>query len=173
MSMTHSLFGAPRPQQSRGFSLVEVLVAVLVLAIGLIGIAAMQTVGIRYNHSASLRYQATLLSYDILDRMRANARYARTTTGYAIGLGEGATANACESSTTAASPTTASVCTEAQIASTDLAKWKAALAANLPKGDGAIVIQDTPGGLIFAITVNWDDSRGKESAQELVMRSML
>jgi type IV pilus assembly protein PilV len=55
-----------------GFSLIEVLVAMLVLAIGLLGLAALQTQGVRFNHDAYLRTNATALAYDITDKMRVN-----------------------------------------------------------------------------------------------------
>jgi type IV pilus assembly protein PilV len=55
-----------------GFSIVEVLVALLVLAIGLLGLAALQAQGLRFNHDAYVRTQATHLAYDIVDRMRVN-----------------------------------------------------------------------------------------------------
>jgi type IV pilus assembly protein PilV len=56
----------------QGFSLVEVLVALLVLSIGLLGLAALQTTSLQYNTGSYFRTQATLLAYDIIDRMRAN-----------------------------------------------------------------------------------------------------
>jgi type IV pilus assembly protein PilV len=58
--------------QGAGFSLVEVLVAVLVLSIGLLGLAALQIAGVRANDSAQLRTEATLAASDIADRMRAD-----------------------------------------------------------------------------------------------------
>jgi type IV pilus modification protein PilV len=61
----------------RGFSLIEVLVAMLVLAIGLLGLAALQTQGVRFNHDAFVRTTATNLAMDITDAMRA----ARTPDG--------------------------------------------------------------------------------------------
>ena len=59
-----------RSARQRGFSLVEVLVAMLVLAIGLLGLAALQTQGVRFNHDAYVRTSATNLAADILDAMR-------------------------------------------------------------------------------------------------------
>ncbi|MBJ6978785.1 type IV pilus modification protein PilV [Luteimonas sp. MC1782] len=56
----------------RGASLIEVLVAVLIMAIGLLGIAAMQTAALRNNQSALERSQAVIQTYAILDAMRAN-----------------------------------------------------------------------------------------------------
>jgi len=55
-----------------GFTLVEVLVALVVLAIGLLGLASLQMMSLKFNSDAYLRTQATALAYDIADRMRAN-----------------------------------------------------------------------------------------------------
>lgn len=62
----------PSPSRQRGVSLIEVLVAVLILSLGLLGVAAMQNKSLSMNHSAYLRSQANIMAYDILDRMRAN-----------------------------------------------------------------------------------------------------
>jgi type IV pilus assembly protein PilV len=58
--------------QQHGFSLIEVLVALLVLSIGLLGLAALQTTSLQYNTGSYFRTQSTFLAYDIIDRMRAN-----------------------------------------------------------------------------------------------------
>lgn len=59
-------------KQQRGFTLLEVLIALLVLSIGLLGLAALQTVGLRSNQMATMRTQATWVAYEITDRIRAN-----------------------------------------------------------------------------------------------------
>jgi type IV pilus assembly protein PilV len=61
----------PRGHQ-RGFSLLEVLVAVVVLAFGLLGFALLQTMSVRYVQSANYRTQATNLAYDLSEQMRSN-----------------------------------------------------------------------------------------------------
>ncbi len=58
--------------KQKGFTLVEVLVAVFILAIGLMGLASLQVMSVKTNQSAYYRSQASILAYDILDRMRAN-----------------------------------------------------------------------------------------------------
>jgi type IV pilus assembly protein PilV len=58
--------------QERGFSLLEVMIALLVLSIGLLGIAGLQVFSLKYNHQSYERTQATLLINEIVDRMRAN-----------------------------------------------------------------------------------------------------
>ncbi len=54
-----------------GFTLIEVLVSVLILAIGLLGLAGLQLAGLQNNQSALLRSQATMIAYDIGDKLRA------------------------------------------------------------------------------------------------------
>jgi type IV pilus assembly protein PilV len=122
----------PRISRSRGFTLVEALVALLALSIGLLGIAGMQITGMRANLTAGWRSQATYLGYDIMDRMRAN-RTNRL------------------SYVTSTGPVTAG----ATVASQDLAAWKANLAATLPAGDGTVVVDDT----LVTITVQWNEDR--------------
>lgn len=63
---------------SRGFTMIEVLVAVLVLSFGLLGLAMLQVESMKHNTDAYLRTQATLLAYDIIDRMRANVEAANS-----------------------------------------------------------------------------------------------
>lgn len=60
-----------------GFSLIEVMIAVLVLAVGLLGASSMQLSALRYTDSARYRSQASFIAYDILDRIRANAGNAK------------------------------------------------------------------------------------------------
>lgn len=62
--------------RQHGFSMVEVLVALLILSIGLLGLAGMQTRSVQMNQSAAQSSQANFLAYDILDRMRANRNAA-------------------------------------------------------------------------------------------------
>jgi len=63
-------FHSPRRQQ--GVSLLEVLIAVLVLGFGLLGFALMQTMNVRFVQSANYRTQATNLAYDLIEQMRSN-----------------------------------------------------------------------------------------------------
>lgn len=72
-------------QCQQGFNLIEVLITLVVLAVGLLGLAMLQNLGLRLGHQSYERTQATILIYDIVDRMRANP--AGVTAGnYIIGL---------------------------------------------------------------------------------------
>ncbi|VXB45232.1 Type IV pilus modification protein PilV [Luteimonas sp. 9C] len=69
----------------RGFSMIEVLIAIVVLAIGLLGFALLQTTNLRYTQSANNRTMATNLAYSLLDQMRSNRLSAAqyTSAGFA------------------------------------------------------------------------------------------
>lgn len=63
------------PQQ-RGFTLLEVLIAVIVLALGLLGLAKLQTAGLTVSNVAYLRTQGTILAYEAVDMVRADRESA-------------------------------------------------------------------------------------------------
>ena len=100
-----------------GATLIEVLIAVLILAIGLLGLAGMQMTSVQSNHSAYYRTQATVLAGDLADRMRAN-RTAALTTAYNTNFPTSTNTNAVTG-------------TQAQ---KDLAEWLNSLANTLPEG---------------------------------------
>lgn len=127
-----------------GFTLLEILVAMLVLSIGLLGLAGLMASSMRNNLSASHRTQATWMAYDIIDRMRANRANA-ITGSYTTGLGAPV---AC---TVAAPAGTLTV--QAQ----DIAAWKSQLACVLPTGDGSIAVTNAARA---TVVIQWDDSRG-------------
>ena len=142
-------------QQNRGFTLIEVLVTVLILSIGLLGLAGLQLTGLRSNQSALLRSQATFLAYDITDRMRAN-RAGVTAGGY----------NNITNPTATGGCTTTAGCSSSEMAQTDLAAWNSSLATHLPQGQGTVCIDSTPNdtacdnsGNLYAVKISWTDDR--------------
>lgn len=123
-----------------GFTMVEVLIAVLVLSIGLIGLASLQGVALQFNNSAFLRSQATNLAYDMADRVRANRRVALDAGAYNLAVGDATPA-----------PGT--------LAETDLNEWRTALQNNLPAGTGGVDVNVADNNL--TVIVCWDDTRGE------------
>ena len=124
----------------RGATLIEVLVTIIILAIGLLGLAGLQVTSLQSNHSSYYRSQATILAYDISERMRANRTAA---------LAGSYNANFPESSSSHA--------VSGNLASRDSAEWLNALAETLPSGTGRVEIN----GDLVTIHVRWDDTRGQ------------
>lgn len=79
---------------TRGFSLIEVMVALVILALGLLGFGLLQTMNLRYTQSADYRTRATDLAYELLDQMRANKMSADEFPAASFNPGE-ITAGAC------------------------------------------------------------------------------
>lgn len=142
---------------AEGFSLVEVLVALAVLSIGLLGLAALQTTGLKFNHQSYERTQAVIQAYDIIDRMRANKS------------GDGATVNTIYESVALGTAPAASECTSSctgdQLAQYDIRKWNLANAALLAEGKGAVCKGNfssdlgscSTTGSIFRIAITWKE----------------
>ena len=113
-----------------GFTLLEVLIALLVFSLGLIGMAGLLAVSVQTNHSAYLRTQATFLAQGMADRMRANnigtwnlaynGTYNKTTAG---------TASGCLGTTS---------CTPAQVAARDATVFSNQLVSFLPSPSATI-----------------------------------
>lgn len=152
----------------RGFTLVEVMVAVFVLAIGLLGLAGLQAKSLQFNYSAYQRSQATILAYDIIDRMRANLGEAQNGT-YDIAETASPPSNTnCQSNS--------ATCDAGTMANFDLSQWKCALGTYdtntacttfdikgyLLEGVGSVV---TNAGVV-TVTVKWADDRTKESTDD-------
>ncbi len=131
-----------RRQSQRGAGLIEVLVAVLVMGVGLLGIAAMQATALRNNQSALERSQATIQTYSILDAMRANRDAALN--------GDYDMARTC-------TPPTAN----GTLAQRDVIAWFASMRDAMgTSGTCGTVARN---GNQFTITVDWDDSRASDN----------
>ena len=118
-----------------GFTLIEILIAVVILSIGLLGLAGLQTTGLHSNHSANLRTQSTLMAYDMTDRMRTNGA------GSAGGSYNNPTPTDHGCAWDGSAPAD---CTPQQMAEHDVWEWNAAVAQSLPQGVGVICLDATP-----------------------------
>lgn len=129
---------APRSAADvRGVGLIEVLVAVLVLAIGLLGVAAMQATALRNSQSSLERSQGVMHVYTILDAMRANPNAARAG-AYNMGM-------------------TCAVPGAGNLVANDKRAWIDMLQQNLgPAACGQVACA----GDLCTISVRWDDTRG-------------
>lgn len=118
-----------------GFTLIEVLVTMVIMSVGLLGVAALHTASLRNNLDSALRSQASALASDIADRMRSN-RAAALAGAYNIAIG-----------------TTVTVVAGSPLADRDKNAWKTLLAQVLPNGDGSV----TRNGDVFVITIQWGE----------------
>ena len=149
-----------------GFTLMEVLVALAVLSIGLLGMAGMQLFSLKSNQSAYFQSQATYFAYDLIDKMRANP------VGFNNGDYDSAYTNIPSSITNC--QTTTATCSPTQLATFELAQWKCSLGAYannsicvtplnlnsvLPTGDGSVVRN----GDDVTVTVQWAEGTNTES----------
>lgn len=158
---------------TRGFSLIELLVAVLVMGIGVLGVTALQMVSLQNNRDALQRAEAVQLAYDMMDRIRANPEGAPAGAAYGgLGIGDGPPA---------APDCLANNCSQAQIVAFDQASWKCALGGfngeavcqdlrgsgalapedaqpGLPNGDGSVVV-DAAG--TIRVNVQWTETSGQ------------
>jgi type IV pilus assembly protein PilV len=125
-----------------GFTLVEVLVALIVLSIGMLGIAAMYVESLRASRSAILRTQAVALASDLADRIRANRAAGSTYT-------EAAPAAPCPAGVSATT-----------IAQRDLCEWQVAIDQALPGANGDVVRENATATApaTYTVRVTWEES---------------
>lgn len=138
--------------KQNGFSMLEALITLVIVSIGLLGIAGIIAHSLKVNQGAQVRSQASWLANDIIDRMRANRA---TAAGGAYELAE------CDAAPAAGG----------SVAGDDLNDWCLALAAALPAGTGAVNIA----GNLVTVTVVWDDSRvaGGSANQQFIVETRL
>lgn len=146
-----------RPFRQRGVGLIEVLIAVLILSIGLLGIALVQTRALSNNNSSMARSMAIVASYAILDAMRAD----RTS---ALGGAYNGTvaANACPQAGT--------------LAQQQLRSWCSQLGATLGAVSTTTGVVNCAASGDCTVTIQFDDSRvgaGGSSSQQVVTKGML
>lgn len=146
-------FPRAMPSSAAGISLIEMLVTLLVLSIGLLGVASLQVYSLRHNSGAYFRSQASVLAYDIADRMRANRSVALAgSNNYDIALA-------------ASKPSSLT-----DVRQQDLNEWLTALE-TLPGGDGQIACVAAT--RTCQVTVQWNDSRGGSGPTQFVLSTEL
>jgi type IV pilus assembly protein PilV len=142
----------PDHYHQRGMTLIEVLVSVLILAIGLLGAAAIQLNALKYTDSATLSSQATFIAYDMMDRIRANVDGNAT--------GNGSTDVLPLYNLTAIGSAPAGNQTNAR--DQDLADFRENVE-GLPSGTGSITAKSNR---FVTITVGWDDTRAAAASAQ-------
>jgi len=147
-------------QRVAGYTLLEVMVALVIFSIGLLGLAGLQSQSLRYNHSAYLQTQASYLAYDILDRMRANRQTA---------LDGGYNATDTNMGSDKSCNTTSTSCSTGDMALHDIYEWKTLLGDMLPEGTGAV----DQNGDVFTISIEWEDPGTPDDKNQYQLRSRI
>lgn len=183
-----------------GFMMIEVLIAIVVFSIGLLGLAGMQLASLRLSGDSELRTFAAICANDMMDRLRANA--VATTLGtaspYNNPAGTGTANPNCVGENSGGAYVNVS-CTSTQMAGHDFYEWNAALGgasatgwnpatpAGLPSGSGVVCIDSTPmdgspgspacdnivavaGVPIYAIKIWWTERTGQQTGNSAVHR---
>ena len=158
------LFHKTAMSKQRGFSLIEALVAFLVLSIGMLGIASLQIISLKAGDTATRRTVAVIKVEEILERIRINNS---AVVSYAADVAYMGVGHGCNS--------TAALCTSVQIAEKDIFDWKEGLRTTLANGTelqidpgllsdlttaSIAVVPATPGVMPTAevtVTINWQE----------------
>ena len=163
-----------------GYSLIEVLVAVVIIAVGILGIAGLQVISIQQNRSAMIRAEATKYAADILDRIRVNRGQT-----YEIGIAtDPATPQDCRTM----------ACSPSQMRDFDLNYWKCDInhkdAAGvdvmtacgltglgfkltdhfIPGGQGGVVLTADN---VYEVTIRWKEDDAASSWTSITLRSQV
>jgi type IV pilus assembly protein PilV len=152
--------------RASGFTLIEVLIALLILAIGLLGMVSLMMTSLQSNQNAYQRGQASLIAYDMADRLRLNRTLATTANDYVFLLNTSVPSDpGCRTTG----------CTAANIADLDLREWQENFrdvngtgvdgndyVAALPNGAGTV----QRSGRSYLITVSWVPSVNSKEVEE-------
>jgi type IV pilus assembly protein PilV len=136
--------GLIRHQRARGFSLMEVLIAMLILAIGLLGLASLQAQSLKFNHDSYVRSQSTILAYEMMDKMRADPA-----SDYTDGVLDPDVPDDCDLSADATFINSVAPLVHKCF-------WLADIQGRLPAGTGTIVVNPADPNM-FNVTIFWSD----------------
>ncbi|CEG58506.1 type IV pilus modification protein PilV [Legionella fallonii] len=146
--------------RQKGMTLLEVLVTLVILAIGLLGLASMLMYSNKANNSSYAKQQAVQCAYDIFDRIRANYQSAINGSYNISNIGSNGLP------ATVSTPSTlcnVSACTPTQMATYDTWYWLTKDVAKLPNGSGSITsaLSGATGNTVITVTIQWDDSQAQ------------
>ena len=133
---------APR-RPAGGFTLIEVLIALIIMSVGMLGIASLYVQSMQAGRTSLFRHNAVTLAGDVADRIRANR-----TAGVVYEDPNGADNNCIAGGTNCSAP---------QMAMHDILIWKQQARDTLPNGDVVIVFNNAVTPPTYTIQVTWDE----------------
>jgi type IV pilus assembly protein PilV len=126
----------------RGFTLIEVLIALIIMSVGMLGIAGMYVRSMQAGRTSTLHHHAITLAGDIADRIRANPRAGAAYEGAGLDFN-------CVNGGVDCSP--------AEMAANDILLWEQQATATLPTGTVNIVFNNAVVPATYQITVAWEE----------------
>lgn len=153
MSMNARL---PRVASQGGFSMLEVLISLLLIALAMLGQAGLQANALKMSKGASFRLQAIQLANEITERMEANK------TGTIAGNYDVATA--ATTASTASTDCATAACNSSALASYDLAQWTSRIVSTLPSGSWQLTRPVTGNPTTYQVVLSWQDRRADGTA---------
>jgi type IV pilus assembly protein PilV len=142
--------------RQQGFTLVEAMVALVVLAVGMLGIAGLYVTTLRSGGGAIYRMQAVSSATDLADRIRANRSAVLAYAGAAAN-------NNCYGAGSVN-------CSPSLMAANDLLVWQRQLARVLPGGVGLVAVAGAAVPYTYTITVNWTEQGGVAQSYVLTLQ---
>ncbi len=127
-----------------GFTLIEVLIAMVILSVGMLGIAGLYVTSMQAGRTSILRHNAVTLAGDVADRIRANPRAAAS---YA--LADTGSPSACVAAATN--------CSRDEMAANDIYLWNQQARDTMPNGNVAVVFNNGVAPPTYQITVSWTE----------------
>lgn len=126
-----------------GFSLLEVLIAVVILSVGLLGVMALQANMLSYSHSAYLTSIASIKALDLEERMRANR-----------GVAEDYEFSSGQLTSLSGTPTACNNCGESELVDYDLAVWSHSVRELFPSTVDAELTEDDG---VYTLNITWEE----------------
>ena len=127
----------------RGFSLIEVLIALIIMSVGMLGIASLYVHSMQAGRTSLFRHNAVTLAGDVADRMRANPTGANAYTAIV-----GADNDCIDGATN---------CSNTQMAAQDILQWQEQADATLPNGAVTIGFDNTVNPPVYTIAITWNE----------------
>jgi len=147
---------------ARGMTLIETLVALVIMSVGLLGIAALHVESVKAARGATLRTKAVTLAVDMAEKMRAN-RVGALAGDYTIGPGDMGSNHDCADDDEGGATVP---CNPAEMADHDIWLWKQRLAngqSGLPEGATGEITTDDAADPTFTITLAWEESDAEQA----------
>lgn len=130
--------------QQAGLSLVEILVTVLIFAVGSLGIASLQLTGLKYSQGAYSRTQITILSDDMANRIKSNRTFAlNQKSDGSYNTGSPYEIDTFTGQMTVAKNCILDECDDQELADYDIASWVNEVSRTIPSGRGRVQVIDT------------------------------